>query len=116
MAQSYGTTRSATANGTETTTVGIPNAPKPPSVVSEHENMPKFENLGGTQPKILDEDFIKDFVTKTVDEVIGDFEYSHDETNGWVNQIVERVVRSLVKVDRDNKYIGKFQIQIVYQV
>lgn len=58
------------------------------------------------QVKQWDEEFIKDAVNKTVDDVIRDAGYTHEATSMWVNQIVEIVVRALVKVDRDNKYIG----------
>lgn len=61
---------------------------------------------GPGQAKHWDEDFIKDVVNKTVDDVIRDAGYTHEDTSMWVNQIVEIVVRALVKVDRENKYIG----------
>ncbi|CDF40655.1 Dynein light chain Tctex-type [Chondrus crispus] len=73
-----------------------------------HPNVTKKDDIPGAVPgpsKPWGEDFIKDVVNKTVDEVIRDSDYSHEATSIWVNQIVEIVVRSLVKVDRDNKYI-----------
>lgn len=74
-----------------------------PSAAPKNENSVAAPGPG----KTWDEEFIKDVVNKTVDEVIQNSGYSHDATNVWVNQIVEIVVRALVKVDRDNKYIGK---------
>lgn len=77
---------------------------------------PKNENaVAAPGPgKTWDEEFIKDVVNKTVDDVIQNAGYSHDATNVWVNQIVEIVVRALVKVDRDNKYIGKLHLHSVF--
>lgn len=76
-----------------------------------NSNNAKKDDVQGVVPvpgssKPWGEEFIKDVVNKTVNEVIRDSEYSHEATSMWVNQIVEIVVRSLVKVDRDNKYIG----------
>lgn len=70
----------------------------------------KGDGAAPGQAKPWDEQFIKGVVNKTVDDVIQDAGYSHEATNMWVNQIVEFVVRALVKVDRDNKYIGKWML------
>lgn len=81
-----------------------------------HPNVTKKDDIPGAVPgpsKPWGEDFIKDVVNKTVDEVIRDSDYSHEATSIWVNQIVEIVVRSLVKVDRDNKYIGMYMLFIL---
>lgn len=78
--------------------------------IMNHPPAPKKDDMASVVPgqaRQWDEDFIKDVVNKTVDDVIRDSEYAHEATSMWVNQIVEIVVRSLVKVDRDNKYIGK---------
>lgn len=70
---------------------------------------PSGDNLEGNTPtRVSDEDFIKRIVSKTVQDTIKDASYSHDATNGWTNDIVETLVRSLVQIDRDNKYIGEF--------
>lgn len=55
--------------------------------------------------KVSDGDYIKKIVNETVQEVIQDSPYSHEATNSWTNKIVESLVRLLVQIDRDNKYI-----------
>lgn len=114
MAENYSTT-SATAGGADShvpvSDVNVAKAPLPVAATAQpNNNLGKLEipagGGGGIQSKISDEQFIKDVVNRTVDDVIRDAGYSHDATNVWVNQIVEIVVRALVKVDRDNKYIG----------
>lgn len=70
---------------------------------------PSGDQLEGDAPtRVSDEDFIKRIVSKTVQDTIKDDPYSHDATNRWTNDIVETLVRSLVQIDRDNKYIGGF--------
>lgn len=112
MAENYSTT-SATAGAADNHVPAsdVNTAKAPPSIAAKPDmNIAKLEVPAGggsaAHSKISDEQFIKDVVNKTVDDVIRDGSYSHDATSVWVNQIVEIVVRALVKVDRDNKYIG----------
>lgn len=111
MAENYSTTSATAAAADNHVPASDVNAAKVQSTDAKPDiSIAKLEipasGGGGAQSKISDEQFIKDVVNKTVDDVIRDASYSHDATSLWVNQIVEIVVRALVKVDRDNKYIG----------
>ncbi|CAN8073014.1 unnamed protein product [Agarophyton chilense] len=82
------------------------NAPDSPSASTKAiPRDPTIDNALNASHNTLDEDFIKEIVDKAVDDVIQDSTYSHDATNVWANKIAELVVRTLVNVDRDNKYI-----------
>eukprot|EP00177_Eucheuma_denticulatum_P000497 GFKZ01000874.1.p1 GENE.GFKZ01000874.1~~GFKZ01000874.1.p1 ORF type:complete len:160 (-),score=21.20 GFKZ01000874.1:304-783(-) len=110
MAENFSTTSATAGNAADTHNVPEPDvnaaSKSDPALDGEAEAMAKLEIPASDTPaKITDEHFIKDVVNKTVDQVIRDAGYSHEATSIWVNQIVEIVVRSLVKVDRDNKYI-----------
>lgn len=64
----------------------------------------KYSNLINKDNSI-DGEYIKQLVNKVVDEVIRDAAYSHHATNTWTNKIVESLVKALVTIDKDNKYI-----------
>ncbi|PXF48419.1 Dynein light chain Tctex-type 1 [Gracilariopsis chorda] len=83
-----------------------PNGPDSPTASNKtvpHDSA--IDNALLVSHNTLDEDFIKEIVEKAVDDVIQDATYSHDATNVWANKIAELLVRTLVNVDRDNKYI-----------
>lgn len=59
----------------------------------------------GPVQKVSDEALIKKIVNQAVQDIIQDEPYSHEATRIWTNKIVEKLVRTLVQIDRDNKYI-----------
>lgn len=60
----------------------------------------------------LDEQYIRKAVASAVQDTVKDEPYSHEATSDWTNAIVESLVKTLVQVDRDNKYIGSFSITL----
>lgn len=91
------------------TTMATTNPNGPDSPTASNKTVPHdsaVDNALLVSHNTLDEDFIKEIVEKAVDDVIQDATYSHDATNVWANKIAELLVRTLVNVDRDNKYIG----------
>lgn len=93
------------ASSTATTDPGVPTGrPSDPGLA---RTIAPDTTVDEVPPKVSDESFIKKIVNKAVQDVIQDETYSHEATSVWTNKIVELLVRTLVNIDRDNKYIGE---------
>lgn len=93
---STSTTAAENSGPTPYNSVGHPNS-SPDGTALPTESPP---------PKVNDEQYVRKIVNKAVEETILDQPYSHEATSAWTNSIVESLVKSLVQLDRDNKYIG----------